>query len=297
MTNQYRMKSLMENMRMLGTQYSFERLCENIDRGIMTPNQAVIVWESQILKEANIVLSEGMMDILRQGYQMGKNLAGKAKEAYDNAVSAVSKFFSKLNDQVLMLIAKGQVAISGILSGLGKIRSKIGQACKSHPVLCKASKITLAMLAVSAAMMVFSQSAEAGVDIAAALPDSPKSEALTDEALTALKGFTALFSDTKTDPELKQKLYDAYQWLENAQQTKEIETIKDGPEILKALMKHMYEATENDPTLADYYVRMGEKTVESTKQWSRTLSTGGSTKFTSGTQQALTVRQEIKKIT
>lgn len=290
MKNQYRMKSLMENMRMLGPQYSFERLCENIDRGIMTPNQAVIIWESQILKEADIVLSEGVMDILRQGYQMGKNLAGKAKEVYDNAVTAVSKFFSKLNDQVLLLIAKGQVAIGGILKGLGKIRNKIGQACKSHPVLCKASKITLAMLAVSAAMMIFSQSAEAGVDVTAALPDGSKSEALTDDALTALKGLTGSFSDTKTDPELKQKLYDAYKWLENAQQTKEIENIKDGPEILKTLLKHMYEVTENDPDLADYYVRMGEKTVEATKTWSRTLTTGGTTTTTSGVQQSLTVR-------
>lgn len=280
----------MENMRMLGPQYSFERLCENIDRGIMTPNQAVIVWESQILKEANIVLNEGMMDILRQGYQMGKNLVGKAKEAYDNAVSSVSNFFSKLNDQVLMLIAKGQVAISGILSGLGKIRNKIGQACKSHPVLCKASNIVLAMLAVSAAMMVFSQSAEAGVDVAAVLPDSPKSEALTDEALTALKGFIGSYSDTKTDPELKQKLYDAYKWLENAQQTKEIENIKDGPKVLKSLMKVMYESTESDPDMADYYIRMGEKTVESTKKWTRTLTTGGTSTTTSGVQQALTVK-------
>ena len=37
-------------------------------------------------------------------------------------------------------------------------------------------------------------------------------------------------------PQMKQVMYDAYKWLETAQQTKEIENIKDGPEILQKLM-------------------------------------------------------------
>ena len=292
MKNQYKMKSLMENMRMLGPQYSFERLCENIDRGALTPNQAFIIWETQILKEADELLDEGMMDILRQGYQMGKKLVGKAKETYDKAVEAFSGFFSKLNDQVLALISRGYVAIGSVINGLAKIRNKIATACKSHPILCRASKIALAMLAVSAAMMIFSQTAEAGVDIAAVLPDKPASEAMTDEALTAVKGFIASYSDSRLedDPQTKQAMYDAYKWLETAQQTKEIENIKDGPEILQKLMKIMYKATEEDPNLGDYYVRMGENTVEATRTWSRTITTGAGTQTTSGATQALTVK-------
>ena len=55
-------------------------------------------------------------------------------------------------------------------------------------------------------------------------------------------------------------------------------------------MKIMYKATEEDPNLGDYYVRMGENTVEATRTWSRTITTGAGTQTTSGATQALTVK-------
>ena len=87
------MKILMENWRMLGPRYSFEALCENLDNGLISENRAVLIWEQQILNEADNLLTENwIQDALKAGSQMGQAIAGKTKQMYDKAVDAIELF-------------------------------------------------------------------------------------------------------------------------------------------------------------------------------------------------------------
>ena len=66
------MKQLMENWRKFAEENDFVILCENYDQGSLTEEQFCNRWEQLILSEAGQVFSEDLLDVLRAGYEKGK---------------------------------------------------------------------------------------------------------------------------------------------------------------------------------------------------------------------------------
>ena len=92
------MKLLLENWRKyLNETNDFTVLCENHERGLITEEQLYSKWERMILTEAEQVLNEDLLDILKGGYEKGKELFAKA-------VEKVTSFFKKLAFQALKMM-------------------------------------------------------------------------------------------------------------------------------------------------------------------------------------------------
>jgi len=274
---------------MLGPRYSFERLCENLDKGVISEESAVLIWEQQILNEADKLLNENwIQDALKAGYQMGQKIAGKTKEMYDKAIETIGAFIQKMADQALMLMVKGQIKIEKIVGILKNVYNKIQSFCSPHPVLCRVIKILLAMIAIAAACALFSQSAEAGIDTSSLSGEPEGSRALTDSGVEMIKGFLAMYSEDK-DPETKQLIYDTYKWIETTQAAGEMVDLSEAPELARGALRIL---SEQDPSDRQMYQQIGEKVVETTIDFTRTVSVGGDTQTTHQTFDALKALQE-----
>ena len=283
------MKILMENWRMLGPRYSFERLCENLDKGVISEESAVLIWEQQILNEADKLLNENwIQDALKSGYQMGQKIAGKTKEMYDKAIETIGAFIQKMTDQALMLMVKGQIKIEKIVGILKNVYNKIQSFCSPHPVLCRVIKILLAMIAIAAACALFSQSAEAGIDTSSLSGEPEGSRSLTDSGVEMIKGFLGMYSEDK-DPETKQLVYDTYKWIETTQAAEEMVDLSEAPELARKALQIL---SEQDPSDQQLYQQIGKKVVETTIDFTRTVSIGGDTQTTHQTFDALKSLQE-----
>jgi hypothetical protein len=99
------MKLLMENWR-LYCEEDFVVLCESYEQGVITEERLLMLWEDSVDRKYQQLLNEGIMDILAVGYEKGKQLAGKAKAVYDNAVSKVSNFYMDLLNQACFCIKR-----------------------------------------------------------------------------------------------------------------------------------------------------------------------------------------------
>jgi hypothetical protein len=283
------MKVLMENWRLLGPQYSFEKLCENLERGIISEERAVLIWEQQILNEADKILGESWIQkSLKAGYQMGEKIAGKAKELYDKAIETIGSFVKKVSDQALMLLVKSQVKIEKIIGSLKGVYKKVQVFCSAHPILCKTVKILLAMIAIAAVTAMFSNTAEAGIDTSA-LSGAPKgTRSLNESGVEMVKGFLALYSEDK-DPETKQLVYDTYKWIETTQAAEGMVDVSDAPVLAR---KALQIVSETDPSDQEMYRKIAQDVVETTINITKSISVDGDTKVTSQSYRSLRALEE-----
>ena len=81
--------------------------------------------ENIFLEYDNKILNEGIMDILAIGYEKGKQLFGKAKEAYDNAMAKVSYFYIKLLNQAWLLTQNVKQSVQKVASVLKSVYDKV----------------------------------------------------------------------------------------------------------------------------------------------------------------------------
>jgi len=144
------MKLIMEGWRYQTGQTNFNILCENFDKGIISEDVLFETWHRRVLMEADEILTENLMDILKQGWEKGKDLAGKAKEVFDAAVEKVSDFFLKLCNQVFLLIERIKDKLATVAKSLGAIWAKVQKFCSAHPIICKIIKFVLLALAILA---------------------------------------------------------------------------------------------------------------------------------------------------
>ncbi len=174
------MKLIMENWRTY-CEEDFVMLYESYEKGTITEGRLLILWEDSVDREYQQLLNEGIMDILSIGYEKGKQLVGKAKEAYDNAMAKVSDFYMKLLNQAWLLTQKVKQGVQKVASVLKSVYDKVSAFCDKHPIFCQVVKIFLAMLAVAAVMVLFSNGAEAAIQ-------SPSGRIINDTGVEALKG-------------------------------------------------------------------------------------------------------------
>jgi|ETNvirnome_2_130_1030620.scaffolds.fasta_scaffold15512_3 hypothetical protein len=143
------MKLLLENWRLYSGEYDFNILCENHKHGLISEAQLLETWEKQALTEIEYILTENLMDILKQGYAKGKQLAGKAKELYNKALEKVNDLMLKLYTQAWTILQKIKNPAQGI-SKLSAIFNKIKSWCSAHPILCFAAKVMIVFIAIAA---------------------------------------------------------------------------------------------------------------------------------------------------
>ena len=257
------MKLILENWRRQCGEYDFDILCENFDRGLITEIELYETWDRQVMVEMQTLLDEGVMDILKIGYEKGKALAGKAKEAYDTAVAKVAEFFLNLCLQAWNLIQKGKVVLEKIAATLMKGVNFIKKFCNAHPILCKIALILIIMLAISAAMAMMASSASAAVK-------TQEFGELSDRGVTARKGLIGTAVEgNPDDPVLQREAVKALEWLDKAHQaTEQVDlttATAEGTELLRkasayvAKMGKKYAETGEAVEFVDQLVAFGEK--------------------------------------
>ena len=268
------MKLLMENWRQYLTEEEskddFTVLCENHTRGLISERVLLEAWEKQVITEMKQLLDEGVMDILKIGYEKGKQLVGKAKEAWDAAVEKVGQFINQLCMQAWKLIQRIKQGLEPVIAVLQKVRSFINKICGSHPILCKATKILLMMIAIAGAMALFSSEAQAAVDLSG-LPGESPDNVLSDTGVNALKGFLEMGAQDNS-PEHQQLAADAFKWLEQAHNSDTLVDLAEAQEDGAKLVRSLYEQLKDvqaDPDLGSEAVQglaqIGEDVMLTTK--------------------------------
>jgi hypothetical protein len=269
------MKLLIENFRKYRGEHDFKLLCENFDRGIITEQELYETWERQVLLEMDNLIEEGIMDILQQGYQKGKELFGQAKEIYDAAVQKVSDFILRLSTQAFMLMEKAKVMLAKIAGVLRKAYNFVQKFCKAHPILCKVIKILIIMMIIAAVMALFANAAQASVDTSGMKGAEPGTYTLSDEGVEALKATLSLATEDK-DPEVQQAAVDAFNWLQKAHQGSEVVDLAQASGKSAEYVKAMYRVVEtSSPEEFSNLVKLGKKTIEMTNSYSEQLTAGG----------------------
>lgn len=269
------MKLLIENFRKYRGEHDFKLLCENFDRGIITEQELYETWESQVLLEMDNLIEEGIMDILQQGYQKGKELFGQAKEIYDAAVQKVSDFILRLSTQAFMLMEKAKVMLAKIAGVLRKAYNFVQKFCKAHPILCKVIKILIIMMIIAAVMALFANAAQASVDTSGMKGAEPGTYTLTDDGVEAMKATLSLATEDR-DPEVQQAAVDALNWLQEAHKGSEVVDLAQASGKSADICKAMYRVVEaSSPEEFSSLVSLGKKTVTQVTTYNETVNIGG----------------------
>tara|TARA_R100001126_G_C4856533_1_gene164947 strand:+ start:381 stop:1259 length:879 start_codon:yes stop_codon:yes gene_type:complete len=269
------MKLILENWRTY-CEEDFVMLYESYEKGTITEERLLMLWEGNVNREYEQMLNEGIMDILAIGYEKGKQLVGKAKEVYDNAVAKVGDFYIKLLNQAWLLTQKVKQGLQKVASVLRSVYDKVSVFCDKHPIFCQVVKIFLAMLAITAVMVLFSNGAEAAIR-------SPiNGRVVNDVGVDAIKGMLldAAQDAPMANQEVQESFVEAYRWLEKAHASKNVVDLAQSNEAGAKLVVKMFDnlkLVNEDPTLSDFikdnwYVEMvlkGREVVETTTQVTR----------------------------
>jgi hypothetical protein len=263
------MKLIMENWRYQTGKTSFNVLCERFDKG----------WISDEL------LTEDLMSVLKQGWEKGKELAGKAKEAYEAAVKKVSDFFyHTLLFQAAELIRKIKESLAPIVRTLEAIYNRVQKFCSVHPLICRIIKWTLIILAVAAVVYfvrhTLQQIQAPDLRICEGClttgPDGKVYE-MSDTGIEAMKGYIGRYAEGSADqsPEFQQTLADAYNFVDQcANATDNVQLAEAGGQaghILNKVSEIVVRAAEEDPMLFREHVRFAEKIVVTTVDVSKEI--------------------------
>ena len=261
------MKLLMENWRDYNRRNDFNILCEDHKKGLIDDHQLVQLWEAQVNDEYQQLLNEGVVDIIKQGYEKGKELVGKAKEIYDNAVQKVSDFILKISVQAWQLIQKLKTGIAKVVSIIRKLLSFADKLCDAHPVLCRAAKILGAVLIIAAVMALLTPEAQAAIKTSAPIK-GVEPGILTDTEVEAIKSTMAQYIELKgkgVNPQDAQLVTDTYRWLDKAHKAAEVVDITTSAEEGAKLTKSFYEMmidivreTDNPPAALKTMARMAD---------------------------------------
>jgi hypothetical protein len=283
------MKLLLENWRRYQGEHNFNVLCENHARGLITDTELVILWENQVNNELDLLISEGIMDILSQGYEQGKQLAGRAKAIYDAAVEKLSDFFRNLCIQAWGLIQNIKEGLGRVAEVLKKALNTVSKFCSAHPILCKITKLLLMMIAIVAVMALFSSSAEAAVQVTGS-----KGQAITlnDAGVNAIKGVLQIGGEG-TDPDTQQAYVDAMKWLEKAHASQDMVELSkatgEGAKICDGAFNIMKDVVNSGEATVSQLAKIGEKVViKSHSLTQEVYATGKGTQITHIEWQSLT---------
>jgi len=287
------MKLLFENWRAYYNE-DFDLLCERYDKGHLSEERLVLLWEDSVNREYQVLLNEGVMDILAVGYEKGKQLVGKAKAAYDAAAAKVGEWYMNLLNQAWALsqkVKQGLGKVAGVLKGAYQ---KVSAFCEMHPIICKVTKFLIMMIAVAAVMALFSSEAQAAIDISG-VGGREEGAQLSDLGVDVIKGVLQVASEDK-DPEAQKVFVDAFNWLEQAHASETIEQLATstdaGAQKVRRAMEVISEMHKEAPddNVISAFANLGERVVVSTTRYTESILNHGEYSFKSIEFQSLKVR-------
>ncbi len=271
------MKLIMEGWRSyctepVGTGADFDLLYENYSQGRISHIQLYESWDRQVTASTQALLDEGIMDVLKVGFEKGKQLAGKAKEMYDSAVQKVVDFVFSLEVQAWKLLQTGKVILSKIAAVLMKAANFIKKFCGVHPVICKATFALIVMISITAVMAMMASPAMANVTMPA--DDGGASYSITDTGVSAIKGCLEVVS-RDADPEGQQLAVDAVRWLDNAHtattSTDLTQLASEAQQQVLACYKTVEKMSAEDPSIIESLANYGEKIRILTNKYYRVI--------------------------
>ena len=270
------MKLLMESWRQyLNETNEFTILCENHEQGLITEEQLYSRWERMVLSEADQILNEGLLDVLRGGYEKGKEL-------FTKAVEKVTSFFKKLAFQALKMMLTVRVQLDKIAGVLKGILQKVAKFCSAHKTLCKIITTILIMLAVTAVMAWMAGEAQATIDLSGYTGEEAGEYILDDTGLNVIKGYLSTMQDTTSQergaPEAR-IIAQAVEWLERAQGMEELVDLKntseEGARMIRDAFEHLREMALTDEwstTQFNALAEIGERVDVASGHFTRTLN-------------------------
>tara|TARA_R100001129_G_scaffold183744_1_gene166894 strand:+ start:1203 stop:2060 length:858 start_codon:yes stop_codon:yes gene_type:complete len=254
------MKLLFENWRKyLNEEGDFNVLCENQNQGLLTEEEFFNKWEQMIISEAKQIFNEGLLDVLKAGFEAGKEL-------FIKAVDKIASFFGKFVDQILKVILGARFYLSKIAGMLKRVAGKIVKFCRANKTVCKVITFILVMIAMTAVMAWMANEAEAAISTAGY---SGEDTTLSDTGVDAIKGYLMTMQESlelidepgaegARDRALARAIAEAVQWMENAQGMESVVDLKETSEEGARLIQMAFEHINDESMPVRALARIGE---------------------------------------
>lgn len=165
---------IMEGWRSYTLNESYEALLEKYDKRLITHQHFLNVWEENMIREGNELFTEGIMDLVGQALESGKELAGsmkqKAIQAFTKVYEWVTTKLEELKDLSLRLYADPGMVVDKIKS----LFSKVSSWCKASPKLCFVVKsVIIGIFIMAISNIAGSDAAQAAIQMAPTGPMTP----------------------------------------------------------------------------------------------------------------------------
>ena len=258
------MKLLFENWRnFLNEEDDFTVLCENQNQGLLTEEEFFNKWEQMIISEAKQVFNEGLLDVLKAGFEAGKEL-------FIKAVDKVASFFGKFVDQILKVILGARFYLSKIAGMLKRVAGKIVKFCRANKTVCRVITFILVMIAVTAVMAWMANEAEATISTAGySSAAGGEGATLSDTGVDAIKGYLMTMQEGLEHIDepgtegvgqraLARAIAEAVQWMENAQGMESVVDLKETSEEGARLIQMAFEHISDESLPVRQLARIGE---------------------------------------
>ena len=140
------MQLIMESWRAHTYDGDFSLIVEKYNKKLITETQYINIWEKRMLTEGNELFTEGLMDILQQGFEAGKELAGDLKAQFDSAAERVVGWFKEKIAQLKPMIENVGENVEKATDALMSLYNAVSAWCKAHKVLCFVAKAIIIMI-------------------------------------------------------------------------------------------------------------------------------------------------------
>jgi ElaB/YqjD/DUF883 family membrane-anchored ribosome-binding protein len=177
---------LFEGRQRTPKEISFGALLEQNRKGLITDQKILKIWESSTRYELDVLLSEGVMDFLRDAYEKAKegvkSLGEKARAALEKASDFILEKSLQLMNLAQAGVEKAVKAAQGFIEAVQDFKSE-------HPVLFKIAVILAATIVVFAVMS-FLNSPEAHAAV-----KMKGGKMMSQERYEAMRGHLSAFGD------------------------------------------------------------------------------------------------------
>ena len=225
-------------------------------RNYQDTESSLIIFENQINEEVNILLSEGIMDLVASAYERAKDGALKLKDAISDKVKAA---LERVNDFFLKMAIKAtdlaKTSIEATMRVVNSMNSAIERFQKNHPILYNIVKAVIFMIVIAGVIAVFSSEASAAVKL-----DGGKQ--MSKDRYNAIRGFLDEYMVSKSDIGIKLDVGTAISDLDTAYKSKSPDSIKKLPKYIQLANKYIEgyitDARAGDAEALDELVRFKE---------------------------------------
>ena len=133
-------------------------------RGYVNEQDSLLLFEQKINEEIDILINEGVLDVLKTAYERTRDGAIRLKDKISDAAAAamekVNDFFLRISIKAIEL-AKNSV--ESLKRAFDLMQGAISRFKEDHPVLFKVAVVILFMLVIFGIIMIFSGNAQAAI--------------------------------------------------------------------------------------------------------------------------------------